>query len=67
MDSRKINVGVIGANIHQGWGGGVHLPALLRLPEYRVVALCTSSRETAEESAKTLQCSDGFSRLPEDG
>ena len=52
MDSRKINVGVIGANIHQGWGGGVHLPALLGLSEYRVVALCTSSKETAEESAR---------------
>ena len=52
MDAKKINIAVIGANIHMGWGGGVHLPALLKLPEYQVVAVCTSRKETAEEAAK---------------
>ena len=52
MQSQKIKIGLIGANIHMGWGGGVHLPALLKLPEYQVVALCTSRKETAEEAAK---------------
>ena len=51
MTKRKINIGVIGANIHAGWGGGVHIPALLELPEYRVVALCTSRKNTAREAA----------------
>ncbi len=52
MQSQKIKIGLIGANIHMGWGGGVHLPALLKLPEYQVVALCTSRKETAEEAAR---------------
>ena len=52
MDAKKINIAVIGANIHMGWGGGVHLPALLKLPEYQVIAVCTSRKETAEEAAE---------------
>ncbi len=52
MESRKIGIGVIGANIHMGWGGGVHIPALLKLPEYQVVAVCTSRKESAEEAAR---------------
>ncbi len=52
MDDRKINMGVIGANIHLGWGGNVHLPALTNLPEYRVAAVCTSRGETAKEAAQ---------------
>ena len=52
MDDSKINMGVIGANIHLGWGGNVHLPALTNLPEYRVAAVCTSRGETAKEAAQ---------------
>ena len=52
MDSQKVNIAVIGANIHAGWGGVVHIPALLELPEYRVVGLCTSRKETALEAAE---------------
>ena len=52
MDAKKVNIAVIGANIHMGWGGGVHIPALVKLPEYQVLAVCTSRKETAEEAAK---------------
>ena len=52
MLSDKIRVGIIGANPNYGWAGRAHFPALLNLPQYQVVALCTSRSETAEEAAK---------------
>ena len=51
MSEDRIRVGVIGANAQYGWAKRAHMPALLALPEYEVVAVCTSRRETAEESA----------------
>ena len=52
MPAEKISLGIIGANAHYGWGMRAHLPALQALPEYQLTAVCTSRRETAEESAK---------------
>ncbi len=52
MVAEKISLGIIGANVHYGWSMTAHLPALLALPEYQLTAVCTSRRETAEESAK---------------
>ena len=52
MAGDKVRVGIIGANVHYGWGMKAHLPALLALPEYELAAVCTTRRETAEESAK---------------
>ncbi len=52
MAGDKIRIGFIGASASYGWGMRSHLPALLALPEYQVAAVCTSRRETAEESAK---------------
>ena len=52
MAAEKISLGIIGANAHYGWSMRAHLPALLALPEYQLTAVCTSRRETAEESAK---------------
>jgi len=52
MAEKKIRVGIIGANARYGWSMRAHLPALLALPEYELTAVCTSRRETAEESAK---------------
>lgn len=60
MGTQKVNIGVIGANIHAGWGGVVHIPALLELPEYRVVALCTSRKETAVEASEHFGVSMAF-------
>lgn len=52
MAGDKIRLGIIGANAHYGWSMRAHLPALLALPEYELAAVCTSRKETAEESAK---------------
>ena len=49
---RPIRAGIIGANVGYGWGTRAHLPALKALPEYDVVAVCTTRMETAEETAR---------------
>jgi predicted dehydrogenase len=52
MPSEKIRVGVIGANTTQGWAPRSHLPAILASPDVELTAVCTSRRESAEESAR---------------
>jgi predicted dehydrogenase len=52
MAQEKIRVGIIGANVHYGWGSGAHIPALRTLPEFAITAVCTSRQETADETAK---------------
>lgn len=51
MASDKIRVGLIGANPTAGFAPRTHLPALLNLPEYEIVAVCTSKPETAKAAA----------------
>ena len=51
MQKEKIRVGIIGANPDTGWGMRAHLPALLALPEFELVAVCTAHAETAAASA----------------
>ena len=46
-----IRVGLIGANVHAGWGGSVHARVINGLPEFELAAVATAHRETAEESA----------------
>ncbi|MBI2855991.1 MAG: Gfo/Idh/MocA family oxidoreductase [Chloroflexi bacterium] len=52
MAEERIALGVVGASARYGWGMRAHLPAFLGLPEYELVAVCTTRRETAEESAQ---------------
>ena len=52
LENKKIRVGLIGANVHYGWGRRAPIPALLALPEYELAAVCTAHKDTAEESAK---------------
>jgi predicted dehydrogenase len=47
-----IRIGVIGASPERGWARTNHLPALQALPEYDVVAVCTSKQESAERAAE---------------
>ena len=47
----KLRVGIIGANVDYGWSPRAHLPALLAMPDFEVVAVCTAHEETARESA----------------
>lgn len=42
MAHEKIRLGIIGANVHYGWGTRAHLPALTHLPDYELVAVCTA-------------------------
>ena len=62
MESRKLRVGIIGANVGYGWAPRAHLPALLALPEFELAAVCTAHPETAAESAQhfgaPLGCAD---------
>src|SRR5712691_11154310 len=51
MAADKIRVGIIGANAHYGWSMRAHLPALRAMPDYELMAVCTSRPETAAESA----------------
>ena len=50
MVSDKIRLGVIGANVSKGWAHRSHLPALIASPEFELTAVCTTHKETAEES-----------------
>jgi predicted dehydrogenase len=63
--SRKIRVGVVGANPEKGWGGAVHLPAILALPEYSLVAVGTSRPESSAASAKLFGAKLAFSDAAE--
>ena len=51
MSQERIRVGIVGANVHYGWGSRAHIPAFLALPEYELRAICTAHQETAEEAA----------------
>ena len=50
--TRKIGVGIIGASPERGWASDAHIPALAALPEFELVALSTSRRESAEEASR---------------
>jgi predicted dehydrogenase len=51
MPATKIRVGIIGANVHYGWGSSAHIPAFRALPEFEITAVCTSRQATAQEAA----------------
>ena len=47
--TRRIRVGIIGANPDRGWGAEAHIPALQSLPDaFEITALSTSRRESAD-------------------
>ena len=52
MATERIRVGIIGANVRNGWGRDAHVPALSALPEFEITAVCTSRQETADETAR---------------
>ena len=53
MSNDKLSLGVVGASATYGWSMRAHMPAFLGLPEYDLVAVCTTSKQTAQESAST--------------
>ena len=50
--SSKIRVGIVGASASRGFAQIAHMPALKALPQFEIVAVCTSRRETAEAAAR---------------
>jgi predicted dehydrogenase len=60
MAMDKIRMGVIGANIHRGWAPRSHLPAILGGPEFELTAVCTTRKESAEESARRFEARLAF-------
>ena len=52
--SSKIRVGIVGANPQRGFASVAHIPALQALPDFEIVAVCTSRQESAEMAARHL-------------
>src|SRR5437870_368910 len=51
--SKRIRVGIIGANPDRGWAAQAHIPALKSLSDdFEITALSTSRRESAAASSK---------------
>ncbi|MGC1409140.1 MAG: Gfo/Idh/MocA family oxidoreductase [Acetobacteraceae bacterium] len=47
-----IRVGMVGVTPSRGFSSIAHMPALQALPDFEVVAVCTTRQETAEAAAK---------------
>jgi len=51
--TKRIRVGIIGANPDRGWAAQAHIPALQSLPDdFEITALSTSRRESAEAASR---------------
>jgi predicted dehydrogenase len=61
MDSDKISIGVIGASAHYGWARRAHMPALAALPEYQLMAVCTTNDESAKQSKELYGAQKAYS------
>ena len=54
MTTQKIRLGIIGANSHAGWAPRSHLPAIVASPEFELTAVCTTRKESAEETKQNF-------------
>ena len=50
--ANAIRVGMVGVTPSRGFSSIAHMPALQALPDFEVVAVCTTRQETAEAAAK---------------
>lgn len=69
MTTDKFRVGVIGANASRGWASRSHLPALQLLPEFDLVAVCTTNIASAQLSAKKFgarKAYDDYNKMLQD-
>jgi predicted dehydrogenase len=48
----KIGVGIVGASPDRGFASIAHIPALKALPEFEIVAVCTTRQESADATAR---------------
>jgi len=59
--TRRIRVGIIGANPDRGWAAEAHIPALKSLPaDFEITALSTSRRESAEAAGRRFGVARAF-------
>lgn len=56
----KIGVGIIGASPQRGWALNAHIPALRSLPQFEIMAVSTSRKETAAEASRLYGLSLAF-------
>jgi predicted dehydrogenase len=50
--SDKLRVGIVGASASRGVASIAHIPALQALPQFEIVAVCTTRQETAAPAAQ---------------
>ena len=63
---QPIRIGLIGANIHQGWSPRAHLPALAAHPDFDLAAVCTTRQESADEARAAFNAGsawDDYNRM----
>src|SRR5437016_14336514 len=60
-NTKRIRVGIIGANPDRGWAAQAHIPALRSLSDdFEITALSTTRRESAEAASKLFGVPDAF-------
>ena len=57
----KIRVGIVGVSPNRGFASIAHIPALHALPEFEIVAVCTTRQELAEAAARHFRIPMAFS------
>ena len=66
---QPIRIGLIGANIHQGWSPRAHLPALAAHPDFELAAVCTTRQASADEAMAAYNAGsawDDYNRMLSD-
>jgi predicted dehydrogenase len=58
--SRKIGVGIIGASPDRSWAAMAHIPALKLLPDFEIVAVSTTRRESADAAGEVFGVPNAF-------
>src|SRR3977135_3175867 len=60
-ETKKIRVGIIGANPDRGWASQAHIPALKSLSDdFEITALSTTRRESADAASQGFGGPVGF-------
>ncbi len=58
--AQKIRVGMVGISPNRGFSSIAHMPALQGLPDFDVVAVCTTNRASAEIAARHYGAAHAF-------
>jgi len=59
--TKKIRLGLVGANVKSNWGSRSHVPALLASPDFELTAVCTTRPESAAEAQRAYGARLAFS------